>query len=323
MHIYWFQDSKIGHLNQVQALLNEMEKEMKFSISLIPCEDKNIFNWLKRANTFLFETKYKKEFILLMGAGHATYPAMLQAQKTLKKTNKTLSIAILKPSLNSRSFDLVCAPEHDFTETKKANNIITFKGSLASTSFSKPILEKGIIAIGGKSKHYKFDVEIAQKQIVYILTMHPNHYFKIFNSRRTPELLNKKIKDLLYEYTNFKFIDLNDPHANSFKKELQISGIKFVTPDSSNLVFEALSSKGKTYLMQIENPKYNRWLGTKKIRKAMDSLVKSKQAGVVNVVPKSNDLHIHNIEHPSPHFEPFAEAEMIACSIINLLKKQI
>ena len=28
MQIYWFQDSKIGHLNQVQALLDEIAKEI-------------------------------------------------------------------------------------------------------------------------------------------------------------------------------------------------------------------------------------------------------------------------------------------------------
>ena len=33
------------------------------------------------------------------------------------------------------------------------------------------------------------------KQLQYILSLHPNHEFKVFNSRRTPETLNLKLKD--------------------------------------------------------------------------------------------------------------------------------
>ena len=60
------------------------------------------------------------------------------------------------------------------------------------------------------------------------------------------------IKDMTEEFQNFTFMDIESHEAKSFQEDLQTSELKFVTPDSSNLVFEALSCKGKTYVMQIE-----------------------------------------------------------------------
>jgi len=119
------------------------------------------------------------------------------------------SIAVLRPSYKLNSFDLIIAPEHDFRKRRLPKNIILFQGALAATS-QNPIDEsKAIIAIGGPSKHYKFDQEILMKQLQYILSVHPKHEFKIYNSRRTPDALNIKLKDELNNYPNAKFIDLN------------------------------------------------------------------------------------------------------------------
>ena len=322
MHVYWFRDSKIGHIKQVQALLDEMKKEMPFSLSCIECSANTLMNWLKPVNKKIKSHNGENEIILLIGAGHATYQEILKSKKTIKN-NKVIAIAVLKPSINLKSFDLICAPEHDFKDPKGLENIITFKGSLALTSMIEPGTNKAIISIGGHSKHYKFNNEIALKQITYILTTYPNHYFSIFNSRRTPKLLNKKIKQLLNFHNHFKFIDFKDHLSGNFQSELQTSSIKFATPDSVNLVFESLSCKGKTYLIQIEAPGYKPLLGTTKIRQAMSDLVTSQQVGIVRMrVDSESKINIQDIHQPSPHFEPMAEVKKISYSIISLIKEK-
>ena len=206
--------------------------------------------------------------IILIGAGHVVYSKILRSKKYIEKlTDQDIfSIAVLRPSYKLNSFDLIVAPEHDFRKGNLPKNVISFQGSLAATS-QVPIDEnKAIIAIGGPSKHYKFDQEILMKQLHYILSMHPKHKIKIFNSRRTPDTLNVELKNELNNYPNSKFIHLNSPESDSFQETLNESALKFVTPDSSNLVFEALSTQGQTYLIQIENPRYRRIFGTKKIR---------------------------------------------------------
>ncbi len=318
MNVYWFQDSKTGHLKQVQALLDQLKKEVELSITTINYSNQESFpDMLPNKNQFDGPS-------ILIGAGHDVYSKILQAKKYLKKyTRKDIfSIAVLRPSYKLNSFDLIVAPEHDFRRKNLPINAISFKGSLAATSLTPVDESKAIIAIGGLSKHYKFDQEILMKQLHYILSMHTKHEFKIFNSRRTPDALNIKLNDELNIYPNATFIDLNSLKSDSFQDSLNKSSLKFVTPDSSNLVFEALSAKGQTYLIQIESPKYRRIFGAKKIRKSMNELVNSKRVGVVSILNKKGGIDISKIEAPSPHFEPLAEVEKVSCSIMKFINHQ-
>ena len=323
MHVYWFQDSKIGHLNQVQALLDELSKENELAITKIQCPKRSILNWLKSFLPSAPIEHQKDGVTLLIGAGHSTYPQILKTQQTLKKTANLLSVAILKPSFNANAFDLVCAPEHDYPSTKKPNNVHAFKGSLATISLIEPTPNKGIIGLGGSSKHYDFDSEFVGKQIEYVLTTHPHHHFHIYNSRRTPSSLNQAIKDMSQEFQNFTFIDMESPEAKSFQENLQTSELKFVTPDSSNLVFEALSCKGKTYVMQIERLVRSKTSGSKKIRNAINALVANHRVGTLTINTPTQGLKVHAMEHPVAGLEPLAEVEKTAYVIQGLINNKI
>ena len=318
MNVYWFQDSKTGHLKQVQALLDQLKKEIEISIITI-----NVTNQESFSKIFSNQDQFDGPTILI-GAGHEVYSKILQAKKYLKKTiSKDLfSIAVLRPSYKLSSFDLIIAPEHDFRKKRIPENVIPFQGSLSATSQNPVDENMAIIAIGGPSKHYKFDQEILIRQLQYILSVHPKHKFKIFNSRRTPEVLNLRLKDELNKHPNAKFIDLNSPESNTFQESLNESALKFVTPDSSNLVFEALSANGQTYLIQIESQKYRRIFRAKKIRESMNELVNSRRVGVVSILNKNGGVDISKIENPSPHFEPLAEVEKVSFSIMKFINQK-
>jgi mitochondrial fission protein ELM1 len=315
MNVYWLQDSKTGHLKQVQALLDQLKKEIELSITPIN------FSNQESLQAMLSNKNELDSPTILIGAGHDVYSKILQGKKYLEERTdqETFSIAVLRPSYKLNSFDLIVAPEHDFRKRHLPKNVILFKGSLATTSHTPIDESKAIIAVGGLSKHYKFDQEIFMKQLHYILSLHPKHKFTIFNSRRTPDALNAKIENELDNYPNAKFIHLNSPESNIFPATLNESALKFVTPDSSNLVYEALSAKGDTYLIQIESSKY-RWIfGSKKIRESMHELVNSKRVGVVSILNKRGGVDISKIERPSPHFEPLAEVEKVVFSIMKFI----
>ena len=318
MNVYWFQDSKTGHLKQVQALLDQLKKETELSITTINYSNhKSLPEMLSNKNELDGPT-------ILIGAGHGVYSKILQGKKYLRKLNDQdiFSIAVLRPSYKINSFDLIIAPEHDFRRRNLPKNVISFQGSLAPTSQTPIDENKAIIAIGGPSKHYKFDQEILLKQIHFILSMYQKYKFKIFNSRRTPDALNIKLKRELDSYPNVKFIHLNSPESDLFQVTLNESALKFVTPDSSNLVFEALSTMGQTYLIQIENSKYRRIFGAKKIRESMSELVNLKRVGVVSILNKKGGIDISKIENPSLHFEPLAEVEKVSFSIMKFINHQ-
>jgi mitochondrial fission protein ELM1 len=318
MNVYWFQDSKIGHLKQVQALLDQLKKETELSITTINHSNQESFS----------EIFSNKDQIngptILIGAGHDVYSKILRAKKYLQKfiSKDIFSIAVLRPSYKLNSFDLIIAPEHDFKKRRLPKNIILFQGALAATSQNSIDESKAIIAIGGPSKHYKFDEEILMKQLQYIISVHPKHEFKIYNSRRTPDSLNIKLKDELNNFSNAKLIDLNSTESDTFQDSLNISSLKFVTPDSSNLVFEALSSMGQTYLIQIERPTYRRIFGAKKIRESMKQLVNSRRVGIVSILNKKAGIDISKIEPPSQHVEPMAEIEKVSFSIMKFTNQQ-
>ena len=318
MNIYWFQDSKTGHLKQVQALLDQLKKETELSITTINHSNQESFSEIFSGRDQINDPT------ILIGAGHDVYSKILQAKKYLQKfiSKDIFSIAVLRPSYKLHSFDLIIAPEHDFKKRRLPKNIILFQGALAATSQKSIDESKAIIAIGGPSKHYKFDQEILMKQLQYIISVHPKHEFKIYNSRRTPDSLNIKLKDELNNFSNAKFIALNSTESDTFQDSLNISSLKFVTPDSSNLVFEALSAMGQTYLIQIERPTYRRVFGAKKIRESMNQLVNSKRVGVVSILNKKAGIDISKIEPPSQHVEPMAEIEKVSFSIMKFINQQ-
>ena len=322
MHIYWFKDSITGHLKQVDALLNQLKQELVFSLTSIDCSKTK--TPLKDSESIFSKLEETDQSIILIGAGHKVYSRILQSKKYLKNNygRHAISIAILRPTYEVNSFDLICAPKHDFQKRRVPKNVITFQGSLAAPSHTPVNENQAIIAIGGLSKHYKFDKEILMRQLHYILSMYPNYEFKIFNSRRTPDAINLKIKEELNQYSNANFIDLNSPGSDVFQDSLNQSALKFVTPDSSNLVFEALSAHGKTYLIQIEDPKYRRIFGAKKIRKSMNELVNLKRVGVVRIINEKGRTNFSKIENPSEHFEPLAEVKKISFSIMKFINPQ-
>jgi mitochondrial fission protein ELM1 len=307
----------------VQALLDELSKENDLAITKIHCPERSILNWIKSSLSSAPIENQKDGLTLLIGAGHAAYPQILKTQTALKKTSSLLSVAILKPSFNANAFDLICAPEHDYPSTKKPNNVHIFKGSLATTSLIEPTPNKGVIGLGGSSKHYDFDNELVSKQIEYVLTTHPHHHFQIYNSRRTPSSLNQAIKDMSKEFQNFTFIDMESPEAKSFQEDLQTSELKFVTPDSSNLVFEALSSKGKTYVMQIDRLVRSKTSSSTKIRNAINALVANYQVGALTINSPTQGLKGHAMEHPVTGLEPLAEVEKTAYVIQGLINNKI
>ncbi len=323
MHVYWFQDSKIGHLNQVQALLDELSKENELVITKIHCPERSVFNWLKSFLPSAPIENQKDGLTLLIGAGHSTYPQILKTQKALKQTSSLLSVAILKPSFNANDFDLICAPEHDYPSTKKPNNVHAFKGSLATTSLIEPTPNKGIIGLGGSSKHY----DLIASLLVNKSSMFLQHILIItfisITLEELPSSLNQAIKDMTEEFQNFTFIDMESHEAKSFQEDLQTSELKFVTPDSSNLVFEALSCKGKTYVMQIERLVRSKTSGSKKIRNAINALVANRQVGTLTINTPTQGLKVHAMEHPVAGLEPLAEVEKTAYVIQGLINNKI
>ena len=91
MQVFWFKDSKVGHLKQVKALLDELKKEIEFYVTPVECK-KNLLSAGNEDISSLLSGA--DENVLLIGAGHATYPKIIQSNKILKTHQGTRSLSV-------------------------------------------------------------------------------------------------------------------------------------------------------------------------------------------------------------------------------------
>jgi len=348
MNILWLKDNKIGHEKQVKALLNELSKTNEINII---DEDYlgglgKFFNWphglfnlltlniIREALDEIDITKYdnrnsitrkdilnKYDIDIIIGAGHSTHSRILYLKKFFnyfKKNHKVKAISILTPSFRKNSFDLICAPLHDKNKFKPINsNVLYFEGSLCEVFDSLPNEEIGFIGLGGKNKHFSFDVENIFKQIQYVTSIYPSKDWYVFNSRRTPKTLNKLLKNYINEnkIKNIFFQDSNSTEIKSYNEIISAASIKIVSQDSVNMIYESLSSQGETILFNMN------YFKTNKVTEQVHRLLKHKQVGYIDEGDLTSDLKTMKIVKQQ-NKELFAEVEKLAYKVNKFLETE-
>ena len=291
--------------------------------------------------------KYKSSNIdIIIGAGHNTYPYILSYKNALTLKRKSLSssssksfikkikdlnsyyerdkdcnlkaIAVLVPSFNQKDFDLICAPNHDAYRLKYVDDAkkIFYEGSLSKVYDNQPDDNIGFIGLGGKNKHFNFDVDNILKQIQYVTSIYPSKDWYIFNSRRTPKILNKLIETYVIEnkIQNIYFQDSNKKEIKSYDEIISVSSIKIITQDSVNMIYESLSSRGETILFNMDYFKNN------KIVKQIHKLLRNKQVGYIDDGDLTKDLKAMKIIKQQ-NKDLFAEVEKLAYKVNQFLQE--
>ena len=290
--------------------------------------------------------KYKSSNIdIIIGAGHNTYPYILSYKNALTLKRKSLTssssksfmeilglnsyyerdkdcnlkaIAVLVPSFNQKDFDLICAPNHDAYRLKYVDDAkkIFYEGSLSKVYDNQPDDNIGFIGLGGKNKHFNFDVDNILKQIQYVTSIYPSKDWYIFNSRRTPKILNKLIETYVIEnkIQNIYFQDSNKKGIKSYDEIISVSSIKIITQDSVNMIYESLSSRGETILFNMDYFKNN------KIVKQIHKLLRNKQVGYIDDGDLTKDLKAMKIIKQQ-NKDLFAEVEKLAYKVNQFLQE--
>ena len=303
MRIWWFKDSKIGHEKQVRAILDNLACSEDFILEEI---SSNNPIWLELL-LYMLKIRPKIDSIpdIIIGAGSKTNIPMLRH----KLHKKTKVISVMKPQFFQKRFDLILAPRHDFLAIPE--NVHTYIGSLAKVRISNDLENIGLIVIGGINRHFDFNHDHILLQINFITSLYPEINWIVFNSRRTPQKFNteiKKNKDIK------KFVNFNEnfePLDNYISK----AKIKFVTPDSINMIFESLSSSGETFLFQMKKFKDNKitmLIEDIKINKFVGYLEKQQVEG--------SGIKKLSLAQPNKLHEPFREVEKVVYKIKQILK---
>ncbi len=233
---------------------------------------------------------------LILGAGHGTHLALLAA----RRARGGRAIVLMRPSLPLACFDLCLVPEHD--NVADSEHLLTTRGPLnAAEPSQRHRPERGLILVGGPSRHYDWDQETLLEQVCMLLQRQPEMEWTLGDSRRTPDTTRERLAALATGRVRFQ------PHQECapgwLAQEMAAAGQIWVSEDSASMLYEALTAGAATGVLQVP-PK-----GPSRVRRGVESLL---QQGLI--IPFSGWLAG---QRPAPPAQPFDEAGRVAEAILR------
>lgn len=180
---------------------------------------------------------------IILGAGHQTHAAMLCA----RRARRGYTVVLMRPSLPVSWFDLCLIPAHD--RQPIAPNVIRTNGALTRiqpTTRHDP--QRGLILIGGPSRHHSWDQADLLRQIDGIVTQDGRHWI-LSDSPRTPEATRQALAGLAVPQV--KYIGYRDQGDNWLPGQLGRAGTIWVTEDSVSMIYDALTSGAAVGLLPV------------------------------------------------------------------------
>jgi len=257
--IWRFSDGKAGHDAQsvglVQAL-SDLTSCTQLDIRVPPAL--NTLACLVGAG--YLTTKTFPDPDLIIGAGHATHLPLLCA----KKYRGGNTVVIMTPSLPTSWFDLCLVPAHD--DPKLSKNIVLTKGAMNTIKAGNSHQpHKGLILIGGPSKHFSWNTDDILNQIKTLINGDIQDWV-ISDSPRTPAETRNALQTLSSNRIHYCSHDSTD--KGWLAEQLGIAGTTWVSEDSVSMIYEALTSGTAVGLLRV-SPKHSG-----RIQKAVNPLIK-------------------------------------------------
>ena len=291
LRVWQFLDGLPGHEKQSDALVAALSSRADLDVLRIswPLEGSDFFsNSMRGGNSP----------DLLVGAGHSIHVPLLRA----KWKYGAKAVLLMKPTLPTFLFDLVLVPKHDRLMLK--HNVFRIEGALAKGSSVVPSASKGIILLGGPSRHYAWQPEKLIEEIDTILKRDEGISWTIANSRRTPEVFSHLVETRLKR----KIVHWSDVDNDWLENELAECGFAWVTPDSISMVYEALTTQGRVGIFDMIPLS-----GGGKVSSSIDRLVKIGRLGRSSLGSLLQQLET---------FEPLQESHRCAQHIIDIWFKK-
>jgi mitochondrial fission protein ELM1 len=278
MNTWIISDTKPGHLNQSIGLAEAL-------IELNPAHTYREVPYLTFVQCFLcllglFSTAWMKSINpndIAIGAGRKTHATLA----LLKLKFKLTSIVIMRPSLPTFLFSWCIIPEHDgILET---GNILNTNGAINRVKPSKQLIpNKGLILIGGPSKHYQWDNRRVIEQL-QLTTNSPEIEWTLTTSRRTP---SDFIEQLEAQHLPIQCVPFEKTDNEWLPNHLNKSGIVWVSPDSVSMIYEALTAGSQVFTFELPITKENR------VNKGITKMINSKTLTLIK--NNNNQSNIYN-----------------------------
>tara|TARA_R110002049_G_scaffold170460_3_gene337075 strand:+ start:3189 stop:4097 length:909 start_codon:yes stop_codon:yes gene_type:complete len=248
--IWQFTDGKAGHENQTRGLINGLSTRIPVDTHIIEVPSNSLqFLYLLLIGRLYKNLARLPKSNFLIAAGRRTQLPMLLAHLWFGGKR----ILLMRPYWPKAWFDLMIIPRHD-SPPLSPKSLVTegaINSIIPSTDQDK---NKGMILIGGPSKHYTWDSAGVIQQIATLLKSMPDISWTIANSRRTPEDFSTQINEIP---SPFNFIDHRQTDNNWLSQQLATTGQIWVSPDSVSMLYEAVTSGTAVGSLQLQATKKN------------------------------------------------------------------
>lgn len=256
MVVWRIVDGKPGHDNQSLGLVNALKQKQENLICVDISAQKLRFGLMQLLMKRFPPGKGLDPPDLILGAGHKTHLSMLCA----KRAYGGKTAVIMKPSLPLCCFDFALIPSHDNPGERK-NTLITEGAINLVTPTAEHDQARGLVMIGGPSKHYGWDEQSMLSQLNTVFEKQKNIHWDLTDSPRTPESFSRALASLDFDNVSFHSWKLVD--RTWLPERLAICGFAWVTEDSISMVYESLTAGTTTGILQVP---------VKKLRKVFDNI---------------------------------------------------
>jgi hypothetical protein len=241
--VWRFSDGKAGHDNQsrglVEALARLVSVETHTLNPLAPAAA--LSGWLLARLSSWNDLPAPD---LLLGAGHHTHLSLLAA----RRSRGGKAIVLMRPTLPLGLFDLCLIPEHDAPPAR--SNVLATRGALNRIQPSATLEpDRGLLLIGGPSRHFGWnDVEL-HRRIAVILTADPATCWILTTSRRTPPgFLAGFAGESMARLT---VVPVTETGPDWLPAQLARAGQVWVTVDSVSMIYEALTAGANVGVLDV------------------------------------------------------------------------
>lgn len=244
-------DGKAGHENQTAGLLQALRSlrpvaayELR-TVRSLPSAAAALLSWFPWADTL-------PDPDLIIGAGQATHVALLAA----RRARGGRSVVLMRPALPVTWYDLCLIPAHD--RPPPAANVVVTHGVLNRIrpgAAKDP--HKGLILIGGPSRHHAWSNAQIIQQLRAIIERTPQRHWLLTTSRRTPADFLPALQAQLHADT-VEVVPYEQTTPDWLPMQLAWAAQVWVTEDSISMLYESLTSGAAVGLIEVPVHKRDR-----------------------------------------------------------------
>lgn len=257
-------DGKAGHLSQSTGLINALldysqaeERQVQAHQAQAPSAGVLLRAWWTRRPGWMEGRPAPR---VAIGAGRATHLPLLALGRRGAKT-----VVLMRPSLPLSWFDFCLIPAHDAPPAR--DNVITTEGALNPMRPGQAQeTTRGLILLGGPSRHYYFDADAVLSRLKEILAKTPQLHWSLSASPRTPPALSRALGALASSRLAVR--PWAGPDPGWLAAALRRSAWVWVTEDSISMIYEALTAGCRVGLLPLRRK------GSSRLHRAVDKLLR-------------------------------------------------